>query len=90
LDTDRIERVESDLDGLIERRSLGQDKTNALEEAWKASEKKYHERRRRQNLALWYDFFLSMADSHARLATSYEERALRLLEEGGGGSIANA
>jgi hypothetical protein len=81
-----VERAESEIDRFIERRANGRELANREEALWKESERKHRERQRRRNLALWYDFFLSMADSHAQLATSYEERALQLLEEGGGGA----
>ena len=45
------------IDQLIESRTASRVKANAQAAAWSASERRYHERRRRENRAAWYDFY---------------------------------
>ena len=65
---ERAERAESDIDALIDRRSQQRAQANELAEAWKASERAFHERSRRRLRAAWYAY-------HADLADSLRERA---------------
>ena len=55
--------------------------SDAIEEMWRESVRKDGERRRRENRWEWVRHFDRMAASHARLAQSFEERALELLED---------
>ncbi len=55
-------------------------RNEALEEMWRASERRDRERRRRENGARWYAFHMSLADAHASLAGEHEANALELLE----------
>jgi hypothetical protein len=50
----------------------------AREQLWAASVERYHEQRRRENVAAWFTFFGRMADNHARLAEDYARRAMSL------------
>ncbi len=55
-------------------------RNEALEEMWRASERRERERRRRENGARWYAFHMGLADAHASLAGEHEANALELLE----------
>lgn len=79
-----IERVESELDSLINKRARGREKANELEKFWKDSESKYRERIQRENRARWFAFYSHLADSFRQRAADYERKAEELcLEEGG-------
>jgi hypothetical protein len=83
-DVEHGEMVEKELDAFIERR--GRDakrsgKDEALEEMWRASERRHKERLRRANAALWYEFHMRLCEAHAAISERHEARALALLEE---------
>lgn len=78
------ETVEKELDAFIERRARDARKTGqdeALEEMWRASERREGERRRRRNAALWYEFHMRLCEAHAAISREHEARALALLED---------
>ncbi len=80
-----LEQASAQIDVLIDRRARERSKANELEDLWRESVSKHHERTRRENRAQWYAHFCGMAESHVRLAEDYERRAKELCEEGGGG-----
>jgi len=86
-DAETGEAVEKELDAFIERRARDAreagkaGKDAAIEEVWKASERRDTERRRRRNAALWYEFHMRLADAHATVSRDHERKALALLEE---------
>jgi len=85
MDVAHGERVDKELTAFIEKRDRQRRKAEgerSLEEAWMESERRYDDRRRRRNRALWFAHFCRMAASHARLAEDYERRAEELCEEG--------
>ncbi len=67
---------------MIERRARERSKADALEEMWKASARRHQEKRRRENAALWYAFYLGLAEAHAKIAAGFEEKAEALLLDG--------
>jgi hypothetical protein len=77
-DVDAIERVESELDRLVERRAREARDASKVEELWKESVRRDHERRRAENRAAWIAFHRGLARTHAALSESHEERAARL------------
>lgn len=70
-----------EIDALIERRARERGKANALEALRKESERAHRERERRENRALWFEFFCRQADSHRGLAESYAARAEALCRD---------
>jgi hypothetical protein len=85
LDISQGELVEAELDAFIARQDTqrrhaeGERPEEAL---WRASERRYQERQRREIRALWYAYFCKMASNHTRIAADYERRAEELCEEG--------
>ncbi len=77
-----VERASDQLDALIERRAREKSNANELEEMYRESARRHRERLRRANAALWYEFHMRLADSHAGIAREHEAKALALLEEG--------
>lgn len=73
--------VDDELDRLVARRAEVGD-PEAVNELWKISVARYHERRRREIAAQWFAHFSRMADNHAALAADYQRRAEELCEEG--------
>ncbi len=84
-DVAAVERAEKSLDEFINSRSKAKDKANELAAAWARSEAVHREKLRRENRALWYEFHLRLADSHARIADENRAKAEALLAEPGGG-----
>ncbi len=78
-----VDAASGQIDALVERRSAGRDKANAVEEMWRASERRHREKRRRENAALWYSFYLGLAEAHAKIAAGFEEKAATLLDDDG-------
>jgi hypothetical protein len=89
VDVEHVERVESELDQLIERRAQQRKDADEEHELWKASVAKYNGKRRQQNRKAWYAFHLSQAEAVERTAASiaadHRARAEALLEEPGEG-----
>jgi hypothetical protein len=77
----RDERIEKELDAMIERRSRkGEVDRDDNEELWKESVKRYNARRREENRLLWWDYFSHLAGSLRARAEEYDERAQALME----------
>ncbi len=70
------------MNALIERRAREASKAQALEDLWKASERRHHERLRRERRAEWYCYWSALADSLRRSADEFEAKAEALLEGG--------
>lgn len=77
-DVEAIERVESELDRIVDKRAREAEEQSRVEEAWKASERAHRQRRRQENRQAWIAFHRGLARSHAALSESHEERATRL------------
>ncbi len=80
----RGEYVEAELDNMIRRRDERRRKTEGErleEELYAESVRRYWERRRRQNVAAWFAYFMDMADNHRKLSESYVARAEALCSE---------
>lgn len=77
---DKLERVEDDLDRLIERRSKERDKANELEELWRRSEQAQRERARLERLAAWVEHHTLMQALHQDLAEEHREQVRKLME----------
>jgi hypothetical protein len=89
VDTARAESVEAELDRFIRTRHdrrVADEGERPAEEAWMESERRYEERRRRENRAAWYGWHLDQAERHRRtledLIRHHETQAARLCEEG--------
>jgi len=81
VDVERVEHIEADINALIDRRSHQKTEANELAEMWRASERSYRERHRRQIRAAWYGYFADLADTLRQRADEYDEKAIALLEE---------
>ena len=79
MEAERIDAIESELDRLIERRAREERDADATEELWKESARVHNEQRREALGLAWREHHLRMREVHARLASEYEARALRLL-----------
>lgn len=84
LDTEHTERVEAELDRIIEKRAREARDAAAVEELWKQSEREHRGRRRRENRAAWYEFEMLLVHNHRKLSEDHEKRARALLELGEG------
>jgi len=94
VDVARSEAVERDLDAVIERRDRQRRQTEgerAIEEVWRASERRHAARLREQNRWEWVRYFDRLARSLRERAAHYERRADELaagdgvsLKEGAG------
>lgn len=85
LETSRsLEAAESELNRFIEKRAGSRSAANELEEMWKESVRKHHERIRRENRARWYVYHLDTAERLRRTMTEliekHEAAAVKLLE----------
>ncbi len=80
-----VERASDQLDALIARRSRERSKANELAAMWEASARRHQEKLRRANAALWYAFYLGLAEAHAKIAAGFEEKAQALLDGDEGG-----
>jgi hypothetical protein len=88
VNTARTEALEAELDRFIRTRHdqrVGDEGARPAEEAWMESERRYEEKRRRENRAAWYGWHLDQAERHRRtledLITHHETQAKRLCEE---------
>ena len=65
---------------------MGAAGSRRIEEAWMESERRYDEKRRRENRAAWHGWHLDQAERHRRtleeLIRHHETQAARLCEEG--------
>jgi hypothetical protein len=87
--TARAESVEAELDRFIRTRHdrrVADEGERPAEEAWMESERRYEERRRRENRAAWAAFHEGQAERHRRtledLIRHHETQTARLCEEG--------
>ncbi len=84
LDTEAVERVEAELDGLVERRAVEARDAERVEEMWASSIRLHHARRREENAAAWRAYHLEQAArleaTAAELAASHRARAAMLGE----------
>ncbi len=87
MEAERAEKLEAEIDRIIERRAREARDANRVEELWRDSTRLHNERRRRENGAAWYSHHVALCDVHRRLAEEHEAKALSLL--GAGGSKAN-
>lgn len=73
-----------DIDRLIERRSNGHAE-RAREALYMESVHRYHARRRRENVAAWYAYFMDQADrverAAAQIAAEHRRRAEQLMTD---------
>ncbi len=79
MEAERAEKLEAELDRIIERRAREERDSAPIEEAWKDSTRRHNEQRREALGLAWRDHHLRMQEVHARLASEHEARALRLL-----------
>ncbi len=80
-----VAKASDQIDALIEKRAAGGGKANAVEELWKASARRHHEKLTRQRRAEWYAYHLDQAERLRRTMTvlvEAHEKAATLLEEG--------
>lgn len=75
------ERLESELDALVERRAREAVEQERIEIEWAASERRDRERRRREHREQWRAFHEHMRELHEGLAGEHAERAAALLGE---------
>jgi hypothetical protein len=84
LDTEAVERVEAELDRLVERRAVEARDAERVEDLWKESTRRARDKRRRENAAAWYGHHEHMRELHSSLSAEHEARARALLGGGGG------
>jgi hypothetical protein len=80
MEAERAEKLEAELDRIIERRAREERDAAPIEGAWKDSTRRHNEQRREELGAAWRAHHLRMREVHARLASEHEARALRLLD----------
>jgi hypothetical protein len=78
LDTEAVERVEAELDRLVERRAHEARDAERLD-SFQRSSRRERDKRRRENRALWYGHHVHMRALHSSLAAEHEARARALL-----------
>ena len=85
MDVAQGEKVEKELDAMIERRSRQNDPEEASE-AWQESVRRFNEKRRQMARLEWHAFHCGQAERHRRtlegLINYHETQAKRLLTEG--------
>ncbi len=79
-EAERTEKLEAEIDRIIERRARERNDANHIEALWKSSAGRHNEQRRRENGAAWYAHHVALSDVHRRLAEEHEAEALKLLE----------
>lgn len=77
-DTDHLERVESELDRIVEKRAREARDAERVEELWAESARRDRERRREENREAWRSFHAHMQALHAGLASEHQEKAAKL------------
>jgi hypothetical protein len=82
-DVEATERIESEIDAFISKRSRERKEANAEEEAWKESTRRVNETRRRANRQAWIDHFGHMNRLHLSLAAEDADKRVCLLAESG-------
>ena len=76
-EAERAEKLEAEIDSLIEKRAAEKRDEGAVEELWRDSTRRHNEQRREELGAAWRAYHLRMREVHARLADEHEARALR-------------
>ena len=75
-DIEAAEKAEKSIDAFINRRrSKAKEKANALEELWRASERRHRRNIRLANGQAWVAYFDKLASSHERRAGEYRDRS---------------
>ncbi len=82
MDTEAVERVEVELDRLVEKRAREAEDANRIEVLWQQSERAHRDRRREENVEAWCDFHRHMARLHASLCEEHRAKAEALLDPG--------
>ena len=87
MDVAHGERVEKELDAMIERRARkGEVDLDEQEELWKESVRRYNARRREENRLAWHQYHQGQAERLRRtvepLIAFHETQAARLCGEG--------
>ncbi len=84
MDVAAMERVESELDRLVEKRAVEARDAERVSEMWASSIRLHHARRRETNREAWRCFYLEQAErlerTAAELAASHRARAAMLGE----------
>ncbi len=82
MDTEAVERVEAELDRLVEKRAREARDAERVEETWAASVRLHHARQQETNREAWRCFYLEQAErlerTAAELAASHRARAAML------------
>jgi hypothetical protein len=74
-DVEAVEKAERDLDRFISRRSASQEEAEALEEMWRASERRHRLKIRLANGHAWVAYFDRLALCCERRADEYRDRS---------------
>ncbi len=86
MDVEAMERVESELDRLVEKRAREARDAERVEEMWASSIRLHHARRREENASAWRSYHLEQAlrleATAAGLARDHRARAEALLSPG--------
>ncbi len=84
MDTEAVERVEAELDRIVEKRARESRDSELVEAAWAESVRVHHARRRETNREAWRAYHLDQAArleaTAAELAASHRARAAMLGE----------
>ena len=67
--------------GMTKNPAGERDAANELQAMYEASARRHREKLRRKHAAEWYSFYLGLAESHAKIAAAFEEKAVALLED---------
>ena len=76
-----LEQAASQIDLLIERRASERSNADELEEMYAARARRHRGRERRENAALWYEYFANLAEAHASISAYFAARAEALLSD---------
>jgi hypothetical protein len=87
MDVERRDRVEAELNRLMEKRASRDTDPDERYELWKASVAAYNVRRREENRVAWRDYFERLAACLRARAEEYDHRARALLEDRGEGGL---
>lgn len=81
-EAERAEKLEAELDRIIERRAREARDEGRIEELWKDSVRREAMKRREINRRLWIRHFEALTSVLRRRAEEFEEEARTLLEDG--------
>jgi hypothetical protein len=70
MEAERAEKLEAEIDSLLERRAREERDAAPIEEAWKGTTRRHNEQRRRENSLLWREYHTAMREVHSRLPAS--------------------